>query len=590
MLDLGRRCAHSCRFCYYSFAAGEGGQFAGLRRAPFRSTAASLRILDLLAGHGLVSCDITGGEPTMHAGLPDMVRRAASLGIAARIITLGQFLPARGGRLLDALLAAGAADFLFSVHAASEEGFREATGGSLARVLAAMDALDGAGFQYGVNTVVHAGNLDDLPRIAEISARRGVYHHNFIVFNAYHRWDSPERIAGLQAAYPAMAGPLGRAVAILESAGAAATVRYLPLCAAPELIRHVVGVVGVHHDPHEWMNRAGNEDREPEYCAAPLAVPPGGPREVYALVREPRRIDGGREGSLATVARRGDAFKVFPGPCAACPAMEFCDGVDPKYLALRGDADLSPLRGFDGGNTPPLPACRRAYLPAFAVKTGPFANMRRAIARVSGRGPRLAGRAVAAVIAPGAPQAVAATRQALARQSLPPVRVTAVDGDQPPGAACDRAAHDASGTVLAFFRAGAIPEPGLLERAVDLLASRPEVSLVRVSGSNAPDFLELLGGDALGDMLVCRREAFDDSGGFQHGLSDALFWDFRLAAASAGHFEAALAGVGGDGADCARVDAGHGEFAPVVRRNRQIFPRETVLALAGPPPGTRERT
>jgi pyrroloquinoline quinone biosynthesis protein E len=387
VLDLGRKCAHSCRFCYYSFMSEDGGQFGALRRAPFRSTEDSLRILDRLAGHGLVNCDVTGGEPTMHPGLPDMVRRAVSRGLSIRVITLGQFLIRRGGtRLLDTLLTAGTTDFLFSVHAGSEEGFRQATGGSLAKVLAVMDALDGAGFQYTANTVVHAGNLDDLPRIAELSAGRGVYHHNFIVFNAYYRWDSPARVAGLQAAYPAMAPPLSQAVDILAAAGVAVTVRYLPLCVVPGLARHLVGVVGVHHDPHEWMNRAGNEDREPEYCAEPLPVPGDGPRQVYALTRGRRLVECGPGGPVEAVAWRGDAFKIFPAPCADCAAMDYCDGVDPKYVLLHGTAGLAPFAPGSAQATgqPPLLASRRAYLPAFAVKRAPLADMRRAIARLSG--------------------------------------------------------------------------------------------------------------------------------------------------------------------------------------------------------------
>lgn len=597
VLDLGRRCAHSCRFCYYSFMAagqkGDGGQFDALRRAPFRSTADSLAILDRLAGHGLVGCDITGGEPTLHEGLPDMVRRAAGLGLAVRVITLGQFLLGRdGGHLLDRLLAAGVTDFLFSIHAASEEGFRAATGGSLGKVLAAMAALDGAGFQYGANTVVHAGNLDDLPRIAEIAAAHGVYHHNFIVFNAYHRWDTPERIAGMQAAYPAMATPLRRAVDILTRAGVAVTLRYLPLCVVPDLARHVVGVVGVHHDPHEWMNRAGNEDRDPEYCAEPLPVPPDGPRDIYALVREARRLDFAANGSLDTVARRGEAFKVFPQRCAVCPGMDFCDGVDPKYLRLHGEVDLSPLARevCAGPAAGPLLACRRAYLPAFAVKTAPFADVRGAIAKVLGRLPLPGAPTIAAFVAPGVPAAVAATMAALGRQRFGALSVTACAAGASPGAALNTAAKNADGTVFAFFQAGVTPDADVLARCVDLLDGRPELSLVRCGGGAEPDFAALRAGDATPGGVVLRREAFTACGGFAPGLADCLFWDFRLAAAAAGHFGDSLPGEGERAGTASRVDAGHPEFPEVVRRNRQIFPRETVLALAKPPQGMEERT
>jgi len=578
VLDLGRRCAHSCRFCYYSFMSeAAGGQFAALRRAPFRSTEDSLRIIDLLAANGLVNFDITGGEPTMHEGLPDMVRRAAARDLSVRVITLGQFLTARrnGGPLLDRLLDAGVTDFLFSMHAADEDGFHRATGGSLKKLLAAMTALDAAGFQYAANTVIHTGNLADLPRIAALSAAHGVYHHNFIVFNAYYHWDSPAKVAGMQAAYPDIVKPLTQAVDILNAAGIAVTIRYLPLCAAPALARHIVGVVGVHHDPHEWMNRAGNEDREPEYCAAPLPVPVNGPRDIYALKRGDRRIAYGADGSLDTVAVRGQDFKLFPPRCRDCAAMPFCDGLDPKYLLLRGDVHLHPFAAQAARGSEPLLAARRQYLPAYAVKRAPFADMRGAIARVLGRRPLAPQPTVTAVIAPGCRTATAATRAALERQTCQPAAIRTCRAGGSAGAALNDAARADQGTILAFFPAGTTPEPGLLAAAVAFLSERPELSLVRIDGGPEPDFQTLLTGDTVMGTFAVRREAFEATGGFQETLERCLFWDFHLAATAAGHGGGLLPGAG-ETAALSRVDAGQQEFSRVVSRNRLIFPREVV--------------
>jgi len=601
VLDVGLKCAHSCRFCYYSFMAeaeadrdgghNPGGQFAALRHASFRSTPDCLEIIDRMAGFGLMNFDVTGGEPAMHEGLPDMVRRARALGMSVRVITLSQFLQRQQGpQLLDALLDAGVTDFLFSLHASTEEGFREATRGSLKKVLAAMDALDAKGFQYAANTVIHAGNLADLPDIARISVSHGVYHHNFIVFNAYYRWDSPESIAGLQAAYTDIAGPLTEAVRILTDAGRAVTIRYLPLCAAPHLARHIVGVVGVHHDPHEWMNRAGNPEREPAYCAEPLAVPVDGPRDIYALSRAVRRLDFDAAGAVDTVAQRGDAFKVFPERCATCAAMDYCDGLDPKYILLHGTAGLAPFAG--AGGSPPLLAERRAYLPAFAVKLTPEADMLGAIGRVLGKKPLEADPLVTAIVAPGPEADRAATLAALKAQSYGLAEIVDCGPGKSAGAAFNAAAKSARGPVLAFFPAGAVPQPDALARGVEFLARRPELSF---AGQRPCSFMDLLAGaEAFGPNcapLILRREAFEDAGGFQEGLGDCLFWDFRLAAAAAGHFgesgqDAATAGqrVGGRHV----VDARHIEFPLVVRRTPHIFPREAALAHAQAHAGKKE--
>ena len=576
VLDVGLRCAHSCRFCYYSFMAENAGQFDALRRASFRSSEDCLAIVDRMADFGLINFDITGGEPAMHEGLPDMVRRASRRGLSVRVITLGQFLLRPGGgreRLLDALLKAGVTDFLFSLHSAGEEGFREATRGSLQTVLDTMEALDAIGFQYSANTVIHAGNVAELPRIAELSASRGVYHHNFIVFNAYYRWDSPASIADLQASFPDIAGPLTRAVAVLYEAGVAVTVRYLPLCAAPGLERHVVGVVGVHHDPHEWMNRAGNPERPPGYCAEPLPVPLDGPRDVYALRFGPRRLDFGAEGAVSAVAVRGDDFKVFPPLCRDCAAMPYCDGLDPKYVVLHGLAGLAPFARMPG--SPPLTLARRAYLPAFALKRAPLADMRGAIARVLGRRPLALDPLVTALVDAG--EGAATTLEALRSQTCGAAEILACAAAASPGRARNTAARNARGAVLAFFQAGDLPAPELLARSVDFLAGHPELSLANIGGGTA-DFQALLSGDSASSALVVRREAFDAVGGFQDGLGECLGWDFRLAAAAAGHF--------GDSVDASllrsskpgRVDVRHHEFPLVIARNADIFPRGAAPA------------
>lgn len=367
VLDVGLKCTHSCKFCYYSFMADRKGQHDALRKAPFRNTKDCLKIIELMASHGLTNFDITGGEPTLHAGLEEMVSEARQNRMTVRLITLGQFLLGKKNtHLLDCLLHAGITDILFSLHASSEEKFREATGGSLQKILKTMDALDSHGFEYSVNTVIHSGNIKDLPHIATISANKGVYHHNFIAFNAYHKWNLPTKIQNLQAPYSKIAPYLSQAVDILHQAGVAVTLRYIPLCVQPNMSHLVVGVTGVHYDPHEWRNRAGNVDKAPEYCATPLPIEPDKPRDIHALHSGINVIDFGNLGSVFTVAQRGDNFKIFPEICAQCEAMHYCDGIDPKYVLLHGTQGLSPFSKMNGQGV--LTEGRQNYAPAYFMK------------------------------------------------------------------------------------------------------------------------------------------------------------------------------------------------------------------------------
>jgi pyruvate-formate lyase-activating enzyme len=377
VLDVGLRCPHSCAFCYYSFLDGSRRQFSGIRQAGLRATEDCLAIIKAIAGHGLNHLDITGGEPCIHPGLVDMVAAATRLGLASRVITLGQFLLRRRGQgsLLDDLLAAGLTDLLFSLHAAEEAAFQATCGGSLTTVLAAMDRLDAASFPYGCNTVLLEQNRRQLPAIARLAAARGVYVVNFIAFNAYHSWRGQEQAARLQASFTRIRPYLEEAVAILTAAGVAVNIRYVPLCAFPALARHVVGVLGVPYDPYEWRNRCLNHDRDPAYCAAPLPVPASGVRPTYVFSALGDTLASG----MRLCGQRGQGFKFFPAVCLPCPAREACDGVDPAYLARHEAGEFAPL---DLETQGPLLTARLAYRPSFLVKTAPGADMRAAVREV----------------------------------------------------------------------------------------------------------------------------------------------------------------------------------------------------------------
>jgi pyrroloquinoline quinone biosynthesis protein E len=376
VLDVGLQCPHRCLFCYYSNVDGE----ESLARKGFRSGAECREIVSEMAKQGLTGFDITGGEPSLHPELPEILRHAAGLGLASRVITLGQNLMSRknGALFVDTLVDAGVTSFLFSAHAVAEEPFRAFTNASWQRLLLAMDHLDGRGFQYCLNTVVFSGNQHMLPDIARESARRGVYSHNFILFNPYYEWKNNAKAFAVQSRYPEARPFLVEAVGILEQAGVAVNVRYAPLCAFPELQRNIVGVVGVHFDPHEWRNRAGNHDQPPAYCAEPLELGPGGVRVVHALHREEHTLANG----LRTMARRGEDFKYFPEACAQCSLLEACDGLDINYLlhSAPGEALVTPVPGPTPSTSRPAPitSARAAYAPAFLLKRAPFTDMRAA--------------------------------------------------------------------------------------------------------------------------------------------------------------------------------------------------------------------
>lgn len=371
VVDVGLRCMHECKFCYYSFLNKEEDQFVGMKRATFHSADHVKRLVGMLRTTGFIGFDVTGGEPTLSPAIVEIVERAKLVGLAARIITLGQYLTrpmksAPGHKtLLDGLLAAGVADFLLSVHAVDEENYKKLTGGSWAKMKAAMERLDSIGFDYCTNTTICAENYQLLPQIAREVATHNVYVSNFIVMNAYYAWSRPSgATAQVQGHYGEIAPYLKEARDILEDAGIAVNIRYAPLCTMAGMERNLVGIVGVRHDPHEWMNAIDHMNAgSPEAMGQRIGLKDH--ETQYPL--KPVNTDG------IVAARAG---KVFPQKCRQCRAVSVCDGVDSNYLRRRGDNELSPYSDFRGDL---LDRERLNYLPAFVVKTAAEGKAKQAV-------------------------------------------------------------------------------------------------------------------------------------------------------------------------------------------------------------------
>jgi molybdenum cofactor biosynthesis enzyme MoaA len=144
---------------------------------PFRELRECTELIDDFATWGLTHSDITGGEPTLHPDICEIVRYMEDeRDIRGRLITLGQFTmrtnKRTGNLLVDDLLRSGLSDFLFSIHAASEELFKSQTKGSLAQVKKTMEYLDAVGMSYTSNTVVQEYNFEELPALAKYLSGR----------------------------------------------------------------------------------------------------------------------------------------------------------------------------------------------------------------------------------------------------------------------------------------------------------------------------------------------------------------------------------------------------------------------------------
>jgi glycosyltransferase involved in cell wall biosynthesis/molybdenum cofactor biosynthesis enzyme MoaA/tetratricopeptide (TPR) repeat protein len=591
VLDVGLKCTHSCRFCYYSHLDRSDDQFRGMRRAAFRSLDDCKEILRRLAANGFINFDYTGGEPTLHPEIVEITRYAhQELGLKGRIITLGQFLMrrmprCRSERLIDDLLDAGLTNFLFSLHAVEEELFERISGESFARLRAAMEHLDTRNFHYTTNTTVFEWNHRHLPEIAREVTRHQVYLHNFIIMNAYYEWNRDGRAFGVQARYSEVAPYLREAVEILESSGVAVNIRYAPMCAVRGMERNLVGMVGVRYDPYEWMNQAGHFGGPPEFCAARLPIEPGG---IDAAI-QPCVADFDLQNGVHVVGMRGERRKLFAEKCGGCAARAVCDGVDPNYLAQHGEDELVPYTAGDFAS--PVHGARAAYPAPFRVKTEPGEDMRSAIAGT------LAGAIPAAVAEPSPFEQTAPTRaprvsvvipcfnygrylfesvtsvltqtyrdrevivvddgstdetsevieRLVAAYSDRDLRVIRQANSGQPAIARNNGIAAARGEYILCVDADDLIAPTMLEECVAVLDADPGVAIAytdrrdfdgvsQIVRAGEYDFARLRYANHLSYCSMFRKEAWEAVGGFRTNVKGCEDWDFWVAAGARGYF------------------------------------------------------
>jgi len=158
---------------------------------------------------GIRSIRLTGGEPTLRAGLPDLVARLARLDVDLSLTTNGTTLD----RLAAPLVAAGLRRVNVSLDTLRRDRFEDITRrDDLDRVLAGIDAALAVGLDpVKLNAVVMRGvNDDEVVDLARFGRERGVAVRfiEFMPLDASGRWDrdavvsQDEIVAAVDAAFP----------------------------------------------------------------------------------------------------------------------------------------------------------------------------------------------------------------------------------------------------------------------------------------------------------------------------------------------------------------------------------------------------
>jgi pyrroloquinoline quinone biosynthesis protein E len=309
--ELTYRCPLRCTYC------SNPVDYRGVRDA--LDGAAWSRAFREAAELGAVHVGLTGGEPTLHPDLEEIVAGGAAAGLYTHLVTAGTTLDAA---TLGALVARGLRSVQLSVQDA-DAAASDAVAGTVCfeRKLRFAEDVRRAGLPLTLNVVLHRGNLDRVEALIDLAIRIGAARLELA--NAqYHGWALVNRAALLPTREQ-----LDTAARRVERA------RKLP--GAPEILFVLPDYFA--DRPKPCMGGWGRRMLviAPDGRVLPCHGAAGLPLELWRYPEHPLRACW--EDAPGMNAFRGEAW--MPAPCRDCPerTRDF-GGCRCQAFALTGDA------------------------------------------------------------------------------------------------------------------------------------------------------------------------------------------------------------------------------------------------------------
>jgi pyruvate-formate lyase-activating enzyme len=336
VLHLGTRCNARCPFCYFSTQqrTGADGELT-LRRARRR--------VDLAARWGKTAVDLSGGEPTLHPHLEDIVAHCRRRGIE-RVTLITNGLRTAAADRCSALADAGLTDVILSVHGHAAALHETHTGvpGSWRRVVQSFANLRGLDLGVRVNTVLTQRNLEHVERLLGWLATMAPDELNLLVCNPSQAAASaagaqPFRVVDYPAAGRAISHALDRHGDLLPPVN----IRFLPFCCVPDHAGRVRTQWQKLFEAHEWdpvLHVAFQRGAAAALAAivAGAVMTSSGPRRRCADVQT--------WAALRLSRCRMRMYYVHGAPCAACALRRICTGFPRALVAEHGFPRVRPAR------------------------------------------------------------------------------------------------------------------------------------------------------------------------------------------------------------------------------------------------------
>jgi pyruvate-formate lyase-activating enzyme len=329
----GFRCNADCMFCYYKDKL----------KGPNIAAGTIKKDLDFAFRHGIREVDFSGGEPTIHPQLAELIRYAKAKGFRkVCIITNGIALANKG--YYKNLVDAGLDETLFSLQGcddANHDSFVNVQG-SFKRMMAAIEFAASFGIKVRTNTVVHKKNYRDLVRICRLVVPFNPVQVNFIVVND---WQCAGKLFGnFVCSYTEMAPYLKDSCDFLSASLGNINVRYIPFCMMLGYEKYICDIMQLKYDPYEWLPwvRAMLEKHYRWYLTAGLIgfglLTHQAPLKLLGMKGQDFLDECIINGIRRYGYRQG-------AQCRGCRYRLICDGLERTYAHLLGFKELKRAEG-----------------------------------------------------------------------------------------------------------------------------------------------------------------------------------------------------------------------------------------------------
>lgn len=324
VLYITKLCNARCKFCYYRFEDPHTKKHLSLSEI--------IKTLEKYKEqYGIEYVDISGGEPTIHPNIVDIVKASCLIGIKPTIITNAQ-LP----NIISKLIDNGLEDVLVSIH-----GYKEwhdsvvGRQGAFDKILETLRMLKSRSFEFRINTVLTKFSCEKAKSLANLYVKLAPRMVNLISFNPYEDslWRDSKNL-DFQVDYPTQAKAARVIIDTLEKAGIWVNVRYLPLCFLQGYEEHVCNFLQLPYDPYEWEYSSYNNLSLEEITS-----------HTGKAVKKERFGKTEREQFYQHMMHNIIKDNKKIEKCHKCSLVEICDHIYSQYLNEYGDKGYEAIIG-----------------------------------------------------------------------------------------------------------------------------------------------------------------------------------------------------------------------------------------------------